>query len=81
MAIVNLFKSLTPNAIYHGDSQELLGRIERESIALSIWSPPYYVGKEYEKNLSFEDWKNLLRKVIKLHFPIVKPGGFLVINI
>ena len=81
MAIVNLFKSLAPNAIYHGDSQELLGRIERESIALSIWSPPYYVGKEYEKDLSFEDWKNLLRKVIKLHFPIVKPGGFLVINI
>ncbi len=81
MAIVNLFKSLTPNAIYHGDSQELLGRIERESIALSIWSPPYYVGKDYEKDLSFEDWENLLREVIKLHFPIVKPGGFLVINI
>lgn len=81
MAIVNLFKSLVPNAIYHGDSQELLERIERESIALSIWSPPYYVGKDYEKDLSFEDWKNLLREVIKLHFPIVKPGGFLVINI
>ena len=81
MAIVNLFKSLAPNAIYHGDSQKLLERIERESIALSIWSPPYYVGKEYEKDLSFEDWKSLLRKVIKLHFPIVKPGGFLVINI
>ena len=81
MAIVNLFKSLAPNAIYHGDSQELLGRIERESVALSIWSPPYYVGKEYEKDLSFEDWKNLLRKVIKLHFSIVKPGGFLAINI
>ena len=81
MAIVNLFKSLAPNAIYHGDSQELLERIERESIALSIWSPPYYVGKEYEKDLSFEDWKSLLQKVIKLHFPIVKPGGFLVINI
>ena len=40
MAIVNL----APNAIYHGDSQELLERIEWESIALSIWSPPYYVG-------------------------------------
>ena len=81
MAIVSMVKSLTPNAIYHGDSQELLERIERESIALSIWSPPYYVGKEYEKDLSFEDWKSLLREVIKLHFSIVKPGGFLVINI
>ena len=70
-----------PNKIYHGDSRRLLRRIEQKSIALSIWSPPYYVGKEYEKNLSFEDWKMLLRKVIALHFPIIKPGGFLVMNI
>ena len=52
-----------------------------ESIALSVWSPPYYVGKEYEQDLSFEDWKKLLWEVIRLHVPIVKPGGFLVINI
>ncbi len=81
MAIVNIFNSLTPNNIYLGDSQHLLKRIERNSISLSIWSPPYYVGKEYEQDLSFIDWKNLLREVIKLHYPIIKPGGFLAINI
>ncbi|MFQ5613968.1 MAG: DNA methyltransferase [Anaerolineae bacterium] len=48
---------------------------------MSIWSPPYFVGKEYEADLSFEDWQNLLATVIVLHFPIIKPGGFLVINI
>ena len=31
--------------------------------------------------MSFEDWQNLLSGVINLHFPIIKPGGFLVINI
>ena len=81
MAVVNIFNPLAPNRIYHGDSRQFIRKIEQESIALSIWSPPYYVGKEYEKDLSFEDWKTLLREVIKLHFPIVKPGGFLVINI
>ena len=81
MATVTVPNPLMPNEIYHGDARQLLRRIERESIALSVWSPPYYVGKEYEKNLSFEDWKNLLREVIKRHFPILKPGGFLVINI
>lgn len=81
MEVINLYGNLEPNQIYHGDSRHLLKRIEKESISLSIWSPPYYVGKEYEKDLKFEDWKNLLGEVIKFHFPIIKPGGFLVINI
>lgn len=81
MAVINIFNPLTPNQIYHGDSRNLLNRIEKNSIALSVWSPPYFVGKEYEKDLSFDDWKSLLKDVIALHFPIIKPGGFLAINI
>lgn len=81
MEIINLYGNLKSNQIYHGDSRHLIRRIEKESVALSIWSPPYYVGKEYEKDLTFEDWKMLLSKVIEYHFPIIKPGGFLVINI
>jgi site-specific DNA-methyltransferase (adenine-specific) len=81
MEVINLYGNLKSNQIYHGDSRHLLRRIEKESVALSVWSPPYYVGKEYEKDLTFEDWKNLLTEVIKFHFPIIKPGGFLVINI
>ncbi len=81
MAVINIFNPLVPNNIYHGDSRHLLKRIERHSVALSVWSPPYYVGKYYEKDLSFDDWKNLLKDVIALHFPIIKPGGFLAVNI
>ena len=76
-----LDNALEVNRIYHGDARKLLPRIQPNSIALSIWSPPYFVGKEYEADLSFEDWQNLLSMVIDLHFPIIKPGGFLVINI
>lgn len=72
---------LSVNEIHHGDARNLLPRIEPNSIALSIWSPPYYVGKEYEAYLTFEGWQDLLNTVIHLHFPIIKPGGFLVINI
>ena len=81
MAVIDVTEFLTENHIYHGDSRILLKRIRPESIALSVWSPPYFVGKAYEKDLSFSDWESLLREVIKLHFPIVKPGGFLAINI
>lgn len=73
--------ALEPNQVYQGDARQLLPGIQSNSIALSIWSPPYFVGKEYEADLSFKDWQNLLATVIALHFPIMKPGGFLVINI
>jgi len=72
---------LKVNDIHLGDARDLLPQIEPNSIALAVWSPPYFVGKQYEAHLTFEDWKNLLETVIQLHFPIIKPGGFLVINI
>jgi len=72
---------LKTNEIYLGDARQLLSQIKPNSVALSVWSPPYFVGKEYETGLTFEDWKNLLENVIKLHFPIISPGCFLVINI
>jgi site-specific DNA-methyltransferase (adenine-specific) len=67
--------------IYHGDARELLGRIRPSSIALSVWSPPYFVGKSYEKHLTFAGWKDLLRTIITKHFPVLKAGGFLAVNI
>lgn len=72
---------LDANRIYQGDARALLPRIEPESIALSVWSPPYHVGKTYEEDMSFGDWQDLLRKVIALHCPILKKGAFLAINI
>lgn len=81
MAVINIARHLNINDIYHGDSRVLLKKIKPESISLSIWSPPYYVGKDYEKYLTFSDWEDLLRQVIRLHFSILKPGGFLAINI
>ncbi|MCL4871329.1 MAG: site-specific DNA-methyltransferase [Anaerolineae bacterium] len=78
----NGHKSYLPkNQIHQGDARILLSEIEPNSVALSVWSPPYFVGKEYETYLTFADWQKLLEIVIALHFPIVKPGGFLVINI
>ena len=74
-------KYLEDNEIYCGDARTLLGRIRPNSVSLSFWSPPYFVGKSYEKNLTFEDWQSMLLEVIALHFNIIKPGGFLAINI
>lgn len=72
---------LATGVIHHGDARELLSKIAPNSVALSVWSPPYFVGKEYEADLTFDGWQHLLETVIARHFPIIKPGGFLVINI
>lgn len=72
---------LETNQVYQGDARDLLPRIAANSVALSVWSPPYFVGKDYEAHLSFDDWQSLLATVIRLHFPIIRPGGFLAINI
>jgi len=56
-------------------------KIEPNSVALSFWSPPYFVGKNYERDLTFESWQELLKIVIENHYQVLKPGGFLVVNI
>lgn len=67
--------------IYCGESEKLMREIEPDSIALSVWSPPYHVGKNYESGQSYANWQRMLSEVIMLHFAVLKPGGFLAINI
>jgi DNA modification methylase len=72
---------LEDNVIYHARSEHKMLEIKPSSIALSFWSPPYFVGKEYEKEETFESWQTMLRKVIANHALALKPGGFLAINV
>jgi DNA modification methylase len=74
-------QALKVNEIHHGDARELLWRIKPNSVAVSVWSPPYFVGKSYEVHMTFDEWKALLRDVIQAHWHSLKPGGFVVINI
>ena len=67
--------------ILTGDARRHLAKLPENCIDLSFWSPPYYVGKSYERHLSFDGWRSLLREVIHGHARIIKPGGFLAVNI
>jgi adenine-specific DNA-methyltransferase len=50
--------------VHHGDCLELLKQIPDESIQLIITSPPYNLGKEYEKKLDLEDYVDQQKSVI-----------------
>ncbi len=69
------------NRIITGDARDVLKSLPAESADLSFWSPPYYVGKSYEKHLSFPEWQSLLQEVILAHRDVLRRGGFLVVNI
>ena len=70
------------NQVHHGDCRQIMDTLPDECIDLSVWSPPYYVGKDYEEYLpEFSDWQNLLSETIQKHYRIMKPGSFVVINI
>ena len=81
MISVSTMEYLHENKIYVGRSEDVMQKIKPNSIALSFWSPPYFVGKEYEKEETYESWQLMLKKVIENHSLVLKPGGFLVINI
>lgn len=72
---------LKQNEVHLGDAVLLLPVVAPNSVALSVWSPPYFVGKSYESHLNFDQWQALLKTVIALHYSAVAPGGFLVVNI
>lgn len=72
---------LSANKIHHGRSEQLISYIEPASVALSFWSPPYFVGKDYERDETFDSWQSMLRSVVHGHKRVLKPGGFMVINI
>lgn len=72
---------LESNKIYWGRAENKMLQIEPGSISLSFWSPPYFVGKDYEKDATYDSWQMMLKKVIENHSIVLRAGGFLVINI
>lgn len=62
-------------------SSETLTEVPDNSVHLMITSPPYNVGKEYDKDLTLEDYMILLKKVFFETYRVLVPGGRACINI
>jgi DNA modification methylase len=62
-------------------SSEKMEEIPDNSIHLMVTSPPYNVGKEYDKNLTLNEYREFLRKVWSEVMRVIVPGGRACINI
>lgn len=55
--------------------------IPDNSVGLAFTSPPYNVGKEYDEDLSLEEYLGLISRVASEVYRVLVPGGRYVINI
>lgn len=61
--------------VYPGDCLELLKRIPSESIQLIVTSPPYNIGKEYEKKLHLDQYLQQQGRIIAECVRTLAPTG------
>ncbi|MDI6698262.1 MAG: site-specific DNA-methyltransferase [Candidatus Saccharicenans sp.] len=65
----------------YAKSSENMEELPDNSIHLMVTSPPYNVGKEYDQNLTLQEYRNFLKRVWKEIFRVLVPGGRACINI
>ena len=62
-------------------SSEKMDEIPDNSVDLMITSPPYNVGKEYDDDLTLEEYESLLRNVFEETYHKLTTGGRACVNI
>lgn len=62
-------------------SSESMEELPDNSIHLMVTSPPYNVGKEYDQNLTFKEYRMFLKKVWAEVYRVLVPGGRVCINV
>lgn len=68
------------NKIHLSDSRDL-SMLPDESIHLMVTSPPYNVGKDYDEDLSLEEYIGLLRAVFEEVHRVLVVGGRACVNV
>jgi len=62
-------------------TSEKMDELPDNSIHLMVTSPPYNVGKEYDENLTLDEYRAFLKRVWSEVKRVLVPGGRLCINI
>ncbi len=62
-------------------SSENMEELPDNSVHLMVTSPPYNVGKEYDENLTLQEYRQFLKQIWKEVYRTLVPGGRACINI
>lgn len=67
--------------IIHGACEPTLQTMERDSVQAFVTSPPYNMGREYERNTSLHSYVAWLANVVELMGSALAPGGSLWLQV
>lgn len=67
--------------VIFGHSSEAMTELPDCSVHLMVTSPPYNVGKEYDEDLSLDEYLAFLRTVWREVYRVLVPGGRACVNI
>ncbi len=73
--IADHFDAKESIVLYHGNCLELLNTIPDHAIQLVVTSPPYNIGKEYEKKLDLDTYITQQAEVIRECVRVLNPQG------
>lgn len=80
-------RAKTLDVIYRQDGRDMR-KVESNSVALVVTSPPYFAGKEYEESLghngvpgTYFEYLALLHDVFKECKRVLEPGGRMAVNV
>ena len=62
--------------LYHGDCADLLAALPDESVDLTVTSPPYNIGKEYEQPVTLETSRVVHKWMTEIHSATNSTGAF-----
>jgi adenine-specific DNA-methyltransferase len=74
-AAVKAISANRRSIVFSGDAFELIRKIPDKSVSLIITSPPYCIGKAYEKGRTLKDFVELHEKIFPECERILKVGG------
>lgn len=70
----------TLDVIFNHSSEEM-NELPDNSVHLMVTSPPYNVGKEYDEDLTLEEYLAFLRRVWSEVYRVLVPGGRACVNV
>lgn len=73
--IGNAYNAKNAATLYKGDCLEMLSQIPEGDIQLVVTSPPYNIGKKYEKRVTLDDYHAQQERVITECVKRLAPGG------
>lgn len=78
MTQTDLSRDMQPTIVLeNADCAEVLSKLRPNSVDLVVTSPPYFIGKAYDRSRSHADFKKEINRIIRPLSRVLKPGGSL----